>query len=295
MADFDYRHTGAQLSIFFAGPILATDLSKQYRTKYRLAADLALSALPGENRVYNGNVENTAEEIWAWEQTIGGRASWQATSHFSATAFTYLAYDIYRRTSDTSTAYEPPRNGLALLPGLQLRLTDKGYLFTADGTRGQRLDWRAFGYSSSTSRPQSAYTLYDADLNKDYYIRKFTKGGWDLAYFGGDQLDRFSRHSRRHGFLRRHRHEQRSLWLQCDGSDEVRGHVQLCAVAQPGRVQPLQKVRWPGGQLQHRRPQGNPDPRHRFLRFGRKHCALQLPLGRDYHGLQAIQMTAHDD
>jgi hypothetical protein len=194
MADFDFRHTGAQLSIFFAGPILATDLSKQYATKYRLAADLALSALPGENRVYNGDVENTAEEIWAWEQTIGGRASWQATSHFSATAFTYLAYNIYRRTSDTSNLYEPPRNGVALLPGLQMRLTDKGYIFTADGTRGQRLDWRAFGYAASPARPQSAYTLYDADLNKDYYIRKFTKGGWDLAYFGGDQLDRFSRY-----------------------------------------------------------------------------------------------------
>jgi hypothetical protein len=209
MADFDFRHTGAQLSTFFAGPILATDLSKQYATKYRLAADLALSALPGENRIYcaavpgntactgktaTANTEVIAEGIWAWEQTIGGRASWQATSHFSATAFTYLAYDIYRRTSDTSTAYELPRNGVKLLPGLQMRLTDKGYIFTADGTRGQRFDWIAFGYAASPARPQSAYTLYDADLNKDYYIRKFTKGGWDLAYFGGDQLDRFSRY-----------------------------------------------------------------------------------------------------
>jgi len=194
MADFDYRHTGAQLSTFFAGPILATDLSKQYGTKYRLAADLALSALPGENRVYNGNVENTGEEIWAWEQTLGGRASWQATDHLSMTAFTYLAYNIYRRTSDTANTYEPPRNGVALLPGLQLRLTDKGYLFTADGTRGQRVNWKSFGYTASQARPQGAYTLYDADLNKDYYIRKFTKGGWDLAYYGGDQLDRFSRY-----------------------------------------------------------------------------------------------------
>jgi hypothetical protein len=57
MADFDYRHTGAQLSVFFAGPLLATDLSKQYGTKYRLAADLALNALPGESRIYNGNKE----------------------------------------------------------------------------------------------------------------------------------------------------------------------------------------------------------------------------------------------
>jgi len=194
MADFDFRHSGAQLSTFFAGPILATDLSKQYASKYRLAVDLALSALPGENRVYNSNVENTAEEVWRWEQTIGGRASWQATSHLSTTAFTYVAYGIYRRTSYTANNYEPPRNGVTLMPGVQVRLTDKGYLFTADGTRGQRLDWRAFGYPGSTARPQSAYTLYDADLNKDYYFGKFTKGGWDLAYYGGEQLDRFSRY-----------------------------------------------------------------------------------------------------
>jgi hypothetical protein len=206
MADFDYRHTGAQLSTFFAGPILATDLSKQYATKYRLAADLALSALPGENRVYNGNVENTAQEVWTWEQTIGVRASWQATSHLSLTAFNYLAYDIFRRTSDTASLYEPPRNGVAFLPGVQLRLTENGYIFTADGTRGERIDWRPFGCTASLLQctaqslpstlpsPQSGYTLYDADLNKDYYIRKFTKGGWDMAYYGGDQLDRFSRY-----------------------------------------------------------------------------------------------------
>ncbi len=42
--------------------------------------------------------------------------------------------------------------------------------------------------------PQNAFTLYNADLNKDYYIGKFTKGGWDISYWGGDQLDRFSRY-----------------------------------------------------------------------------------------------------
>ena len=42
--------------------------------------------------------------------------------------------------------------------------------------------------------PQNAYTLYNADFNKDYYIGKFTKGGFDLSYWGGDQLDRFSRY-----------------------------------------------------------------------------------------------------
>jgi hypothetical protein len=209
VADFDFRHTGAQLSVFFAGPILATNLSKQYSPKLRLAADLALSALPGEYRVYcaadltsafckkqtvdTADTENTGDSIWSWEQTLGGRASWQANTHFSLTGYTYLAYDIYGRTSDTLKTYEPPRSGIALLPGVQVRTSEKGYIFTASGTRGQRIAWKQFG-DNSTKPIESGYTLYDADLNKDYYIRKFTKGGWDFSYYGGDQLDRFSRY-----------------------------------------------------------------------------------------------------
>jgi hypothetical protein len=214
IADFDYRHTGAQLSTFFAGPILATDLSKQYATKYRLAADLALSALPGDNRIYcfaipapdckgqPTNTEDTAQEIWTWEQDAGVRATWQATTHLSLTASSYLAYNIFRRTSDTSGNFALPRNGVAFLPGMEVKLTDKGYIFTAQGTRGERIAWKQFGClvssptCSTPSQPlESGYTLYNADLNKDYYFRKFTKGGFDLAYYGGDQLDRFSRYS----------------------------------------------------------------------------------------------------
>jgi hypothetical protein len=194
IADFDYRHTGAQLSTFFAGPILATDLSKQYGTRYRLAGDLALSALPGENRIYSGSTEATGEAVWAWEQDAGLRASWQATKHLSLTASGYLAYSIYHATSETSSQYTVPRSGITLLPGLQFKFTNKGYNFTADGTRGERIAWRKFGYASPSPRPQEAYTLYDADINKDYYFRKFTKGGWDLSYYGGNQLDRFSRY-----------------------------------------------------------------------------------------------------
>ena len=66
IADFDFRNTGAQLSTFFAGPILVSDLSKQYRPKFRLAWDLALSGLPGENRLYSGNTELKAGDVWAW-------------------------------------------------------------------------------------------------------------------------------------------------------------------------------------------------------------------------------------
>jgi hypothetical protein len=209
MADFDFRHSGAQLSTFFAGPILASDLSKQYKPKFRLAVDLALSGLPGENRMYIDNHELKQGDVWSWEETTGLRASWQATTHLSLTASSYLAFDYFRRTSDANKQYVLPRNGVTLLPGVEVKYTRKGYVFSAQGTRGERIDWRPFGCASLARSPagcdslsptllaqppQKAYTLYGADFNKDYYIGKFTKGGYDFSYYGGDQLDRFSRY-----------------------------------------------------------------------------------------------------
>jgi hypothetical protein len=219
IVDFDFRHTGAQLSTFFAGLILVSDLSKQFRPKFRLALDLSLNGLPGENRIYGNNTELLQGEVWTWEQTTGVRASWQATTHLSVTTSTYFAYDNFLRTSQADEQYEMPRNGLNILPGVEIKYNRHGYVFDAQGTRGERIDWRPFGcaslgpppagcgsLSSNQSpnpppqnalllqRPQNAFTLYNADLNKDYYIGKFTKGGWDLSYWGGDQLDRFSRY-----------------------------------------------------------------------------------------------------
>ena len=213
--DFDFHHTGAQLSTFFAGPILISDLSKQFRPKFRLALDVSLNGLPGENRIYGNNTELLQGEAWTWEQTTGLRASWQATTHLSITASNYFAYDNFLRTSQADEQYELPRNGLNVLPGLEIKYNLNGYVFDAQGTRGERINWRPFGCASlaqppagcglSSSnpppqnallveRPQNTFTLYNADVNKDYYLGKFTKGGWDLSYWGGDQLDRFSRY-----------------------------------------------------------------------------------------------------
>jgi hypothetical protein len=213
--NFDFHHTGAQLSTFFAGPILISDLSKQFRPKFRVAMDLALSGLPGQNRIYGNNTELLQGEVWTWEQTVGLRASWQAATHLSVTASTYFSYDNFLRTYQAVEQYQMPRNGLNVLPGLEIKYNRAGYVFDAQATRGERIGWRPFGCASLAQtapgcgasspnpppenslliqRPQSAFTLYSADLNKDYYIRKFTKGGWDVSYWGGNQLDRFSRY-----------------------------------------------------------------------------------------------------
>jgi hypothetical protein len=192
--DFNYRNTGSQLSVFFAGPILATNISKQYGRKFRLGIDLALSALPANNRVYSGNQELTKKTLWQWEEDTGFRATWQATTSLSLTASTYLSYEYYRGNSDTDKLFLAPRAGVSLLPSAELKYVRRGYILAAQATRGQRLGWTQFGYETQPEPAISGYTRYSGDFAKTYYIGKFTRAGWDFAYYGGNQLDRFSRY-----------------------------------------------------------------------------------------------------
>lgn len=193
-ADFNYKNTGAQLSLFFAGPVLVANASKEYGRHFRLGVDLALSALPGNNRIYSGNTELTGEEIYTWEQTIGFRATWQATTGLSITGSYYLAYDYFHSTSDTSPLYTLPRDGYTLMPSAEIKYAHRGYIFTAQGTYGQRLGWRRFGYTAQPDPFHNNFNVYSADLNKTYYLPKFMRFGWDFAYYGGDDLDRISRY-----------------------------------------------------------------------------------------------------
>jgi hypothetical protein len=199
LVDFNFRNTGSQVSIFFAGPVLAADLSHQYGNKFRLGLDLALSGLPGQNRVFSGNTEVKTQGLWDWEETAGLRATWQPTTHLGFTASSYLTYDYYRKTSDTSD-FVLPHSGVTLLPGLAMNYMRHGYTLTAEVDEGRRFGWRPFG---PEAQPPAAtqlapainhFTRYYGDVNKNVYFGKFTRGGLDLSYYGGNPLDRFSRY-----------------------------------------------------------------------------------------------------
>ncbi len=194
LVDFNYRNTGSQLSIFFAGPVLAANLSHQYGKKFRLGFDLAASGLPGENRVYSGNTEVTAQGLWNWEETAGLRATWQASTHLSFTASSYFIYDYYRATSDTDKTFVLPHSGVTLLPGIEFNYTQHGYTMTGEVDEARRLGWTAFGYPGQQAPAISSYTRYYGDFTKNVYTGKFTRGGVDLSYYGGNPLDRFSRY-----------------------------------------------------------------------------------------------------
>jgi hypothetical protein len=214
LVDFNFRNTGSQLSVFFAGPLLAANLSHQYGRKFRLGLDVAASGLPGENRVFcgststcpsAGNTEVKNQEFWNWQEGAGLRATWQATTAFSLTASSYLLYDYYRKTSDTDKTFILPQSGVTLLPSVELKYARHGYTLSAEAEEGWRPSWKPFGFPGNPTatptpippnmqRAIPSYTRYYGDFDKNVYFGKFTRGGVDLSYFGGNPLDRISRY-----------------------------------------------------------------------------------------------------
>jgi hypothetical protein len=195
LTDFNYKKTGAQLNVLFAGPFLAGVLSKQYQGGIRLAVDLALSALPGNNRVYVGNTEQKAERIWGFSQSVGFRASWQISTDLCLTGMTYLLYDYYRASGDTDKNFVVPKSGVTLLPGFDLKYAHSGYILNVGAAQAWRPGWTNFGLAPvSKVPPKKTYDTYYAEFKKNFYYRKFMKSGFELNYYAGDKLDRFTRY-----------------------------------------------------------------------------------------------------
>ena len=193
--DFRFRNTDAQLSVFFAGPILAVNLSRQWRGKFRLGLDMLGSAIPENNRTYSGNVEQKQQTISLFSEGAGVRATWQPTTSLGITASNHVMYDLFRASSDADKAYILPRNGATLYPGLELKYARKGYIATLNGSQGIRTAWKQFGYPIGAKEPfYDKFTKYSGEFAKTYYLGSFTKTGWEVDYYGGDRLDRFSRY-----------------------------------------------------------------------------------------------------
>src|ERR1019366_229500 len=117
----------------------AVNLSKPVNEKFRVGIDMAVSGLPGNNRIYSGNTELKSQTLWQWREDTGLRATWQPTTALSLTAASYFSFEIYRGNSDTDKTYVLPRNGVTLLPTVELKWPKKGYFLSASPTRARRM------------------------------------------------------------------------------------------------------------------------------------------------------------
>lgn len=193
--NFDFRGTGAQLSVFFAGPILATNLSKQVSSRFRFGADLALSAIPRSDRVFSGSVEATDQRMWVFEETAGVLADWQATPSLGLGASSYLTMNLFRPAAETADSFAASGHGYTVLTSGEMKVMHRGFGLTTNILEGVRFDWSDLGYADGTGgASDDRFTKYSGEFSKQFFVGPFSKLSVWTAYYGGDRLDRFSRY-----------------------------------------------------------------------------------------------------
>ena len=194
--DFDFRGKGSQLSTVFAGLFLAGNLSKQRGPKLRTSIEASLSALPVTDRLFDGDVELKGRRVRWFEQSAGAVAVWQARPGLSLSASGRLAAIVFQRTGETDPALAIPSVGTLLRTWIEAKYARRSLELTAYAEPVVRLTgWNDYHEpGSDAADPPRTYLKYWFEATKYTYVGKLTRAGLSAAYYGGAQLDRFSRY-----------------------------------------------------------------------------------------------------
>ncbi len=199
--NFNFRGTGTQLDVAWAGPLVNVFWSdpRLGGSKAILALEARVNPLRSRNKrlalVGDVDAEIRAERLEESDQTLLGILGYPLGTFHKVEAQADLDYFSFGRDDGTASDFVLPPDTL------QSALTLRWVYNQA----GWRLEWGVQGATRSGWRPWGKPDGSDFDpgdrrfvrssfiLNKTFYLREFDKLGLRFSFFDGNSLDRFSR------------------------------------------------------------------------------------------------------
>ncbi|HWN42695.1 MAG TPA: hypothetical protein VNW71_10770 [Thermoanaerobaculia bacterium] len=196
--NFDFRGTGKQVNLFFAGALLTLNVAEPrlFGSKFDLGADLFALAVPFANNVFRDDEEIFAEEI---EQRTGsfGLKLGRPLGNFVKLG---LEYDVlflnFGDSDNTGAGFVLPSDNLTHSVELSGTFSRSGYGFSLHGSRSRRSEWDPWGFPGSPDfeDPKQEFTRWGVRASKNWYLPRFQKIGVEVDYVSGSDLDRFSKY-----------------------------------------------------------------------------------------------------
>jgi hypothetical protein len=199
---FDFRGTGSQVNLFFAGPLLTLDYADPdfLGSKFDVGVDAFALAIRGTDSVFRGDLEIPEEDVESNRPNIDFSLGRPFGSFFKLDLRYSLGWTSFARADDTADDVVLPENHLSQSVGLIARYNRRGYRLRLGGSYNLRSDWEPWGRSEDGvvvnpefDPDQERYTLYSAGIGKTWHLPKFQKVGIDVEYLRGEDLDRFSK------------------------------------------------------------------------------------------------------
>jgi hypothetical protein len=191
-------HTGNQVNLFAAGPLLTANYAEPrlLASKWDAGVNLFGFFIDRTDEVFRDGEEVPAEDI----ESRTASASFflgHPLGSFGKIDLTYrIGRDDYSEADDTADDFVLPQDTTTQSLAAELRYDRAGYRALVSGSRHLRSDWEFWGVpgASEFDPAQDEYDRWRVSLRKTWWLEKFRNFGVELTHVGGSDLDRFSRY-----------------------------------------------------------------------------------------------------
>lgn len=193
--DFDFLGKDTQLAVVFGGVLALVNVQrpKLFGEKIGASLDLFAIAVSGNDRTYGATSERPGERVVTLPFSTGLNVMWQMTEFQRLTGSYQFRYDHFGRDDLTDARFDVPSSGVTNGAGLTWDWKRAGYSFIAGATAYSRAVWKPWGASGDYWPGARDYWKYSASLTRDY-VFGLQKIHLNAAYYGGRDLDRFSKY-----------------------------------------------------------------------------------------------------
>ena len=205
--DFDLFGPNSQLAVVFGGVLALINVQRPQLIGERIdgSLDLFAIAVPANDRIYGAFGERIQERILTVPFSTAANIGWRATERIRLLANYQFQYNKYFRDSSTAEDFLLPLSTATNGMGFGLEWKRAGYSFDADWSVHTRTNWDQWGTSTDRATydsRQRQYQRHSLSLTKDV-LSGIHNIHLNAAYYGGRNLDRFSKYQ--FGFFDEHR------------------------------------------------------------------------------------------
>ncbi|MGH9368241.1 MAG: hypothetical protein ACRD3M_11270, partial [Thermoanaerobaculia bacterium] len=195
--DFDLWGKGKQLSVFFGGVLLTANYTDPALagSRFDLGADLFGVAFAFQDSAFRDGEEVPGEKIKHLPAIFQARVGRPLGPYLKASLGFISKWDNYQRDDETAPDFVTPADTFTNAVEARLVANVNGFNATLAASYSSRVDWPFWGLPDNPdySPEKKDYWKYSISLSKDRYFRGFRKLHVGLSYYGGFDLDRFSK------------------------------------------------------------------------------------------------------
>ncbi len=195
---FDFKGTGKQVNVFFAGALLTANVAEPrlFGSRFDAGADLFALAVPFSDTIFVDDVERPEQEIKQRTARLGLKLGHPLGDFVKLRAEYGLLSFNYSEADKTAKNFVLPSDNLLHSLELGVSFARSGYGLAANGSYNRRSKWDFWGLPGNPdfSAEKKDFLRWNARASKNWYLPYFQKVGLELDYAGGSDLDRFSKY-----------------------------------------------------------------------------------------------------